>query len=66
MYTPKLENDLSVLEINYLVGTPAEVSYFKERHELGLFQNQNLSSDSIRCQGTEKYISRDYMLTSIR
>ncbi|MBK7253719.1 MAG: class I SAM-dependent methyltransferase [Ignavibacteria bacterium] len=44
MYTPKIENDLSVLEINYLVGTPSEVSYFKERHELGLFDDTQYRS----------------------
>ncbi|MBS1550498.1 MAG: class I SAM-dependent methyltransferase [Bacteroidetes bacterium] len=44
MYTPKAENDLSILEINYLVGTPAEVTYFKERHELGLFDDSQYRS----------------------
>lgn len=44
MYTPKREKELSVLEINYLVGTPAEVTYFKERHELGLFDDSQYRS----------------------
>ena len=44
MYTPKRENELSILEINYLVGTPAEVTYFKERHELGLFDDSQYRS----------------------
>jgi len=39
MYTSVKENDLSILDINYLVGTPEEVTYFKERHELGLFDD---------------------------
>ncbi|MEO6694895.1 MAG: class I SAM-dependent methyltransferase, partial [Ignavibacteria bacterium] len=34
MYVSKIENELSILDINYLVGTKEEVSYFKERHEL--------------------------------
>lgn len=39
MYTSERENDLSILDINYLVGTPEEVTYFKERHEIGLFDD---------------------------
>ncbi|MBL8005907.1 MAG: class I SAM-dependent methyltransferase [Ignavibacteria bacterium] len=39
MYNSKSENDMSVLDINYLVGTPEEVTYFTERHELGLFSD---------------------------
>ena len=39
MYTSEIENDLSILDINYLVGTPEEVTYFKERHEIGLFDD---------------------------
>ena len=39
MYVSKIENGFSVLDINYLVGTPLEVNYFKEKHELGLFDN---------------------------
>ncbi|MDQ3019867.1 MAG: class I SAM-dependent methyltransferase [Bacteroidota bacterium] len=40
MYRSQLEDELSILEINYLVGTPEEVTYFKERHELGLFDDK--------------------------
>ncbi len=39
MYTSKIENELSILEINYLIGTTEKVIYFKERHELGLFDD---------------------------
>lgn len=41
MYTSKKEDGMSVLDINYLVGTPEEVSYFTERHELGLFEDSD-------------------------
>lgn len=44
MYTSQREDDLSILEINYLVGTPGEVTYFKERHELGLFDDAQYRS----------------------
>ncbi|MEP7147013.1 MAG: class I SAM-dependent methyltransferase [bacterium] len=37
MYTSVRENDISILDINYLVGTPSFVTHFKELHELGLF-----------------------------
>ncbi|RIK33232.1 MAG: class I SAM-dependent methyltransferase [Chloroflexi bacterium] len=37
MYTSEREHNVSVFDINYLVGTPREVTYFTERHELGLF-----------------------------
>lgn len=39
MYTSEIKNNLSVLDINYLVGTPEEVTYFKEKHEIGLFDD---------------------------
>jgi SAM-dependent methyltransferase len=37
MYASERRDDLSVLDIHYLVGTPAGVDSFNEVHELGLF-----------------------------
>ena len=39
MYTSEIEHDMSILDINYLVGTPEEVTFFNERHEIGLFDD---------------------------
>lgn len=52
MYTSKKENGFAVSDINYLVGTPEEVSYFKERHELGLFNHQQYT-DAMSKAGLE-------------
>lgn len=49
MYTSKIENDLSVLDINYLAGTPEEVSFFRERHELGLFDDGQYREAFLKC-----------------
>lgn len=37
MYTSNSDGVLTVLDIHYLIGTPAGVEHFVERHELGLF-----------------------------
>jgi SAM-dependent methyltransferase len=37
MYNHAGGEDLSVFDIHYLVGTPAGVEHFTERHEMGLF-----------------------------
>ena len=37
MYTSNADGPLTVLDIHYLVGTPAGVEYFTEAHALGLF-----------------------------
>lgn len=52
MYTSKKENGYGVSDINYLVGTPEEVSYFRERHELGLFNDEQYR-DSMKKAGLD-------------
>lgn len=44
MYTSKLEGECALLDINYLVGTPDEVTYFKEKHVIGLFSEEEYRS----------------------
>lgn len=67
MYTSEIENNMSILDINYLVGTPEEVTFFRERHEIGLFDDSqyrkaitntglNVLYDSIGLFGRGMYI----------
>jgi len=44
-----LENRLSILDFRYLVGTPTDIDYFTERHELGLFTSEDLTSAFEAC-----------------
>ena len=39
-----LEDGVSILDFHYLAGTPEEIDYFTERHELGLFSHEDYRS----------------------
>ena len=40
MYKSELEGHVSIFNVNYLVGTPEGISFFTERHEIGLFTHE--------------------------
>lgn len=63
MYTSRRNGDLSILDINYLVGTPTEVVFFKELHELGLFDDNDykqafINAGLIVCYDSEGLFGR--------
>jgi ubiquinone/menaquinone biosynthesis C-methylase UbiE len=70
MYTSEIEDRISVCDINYLVGTPTGVDHFTERHELGLFTQQEYTEAfrkaglAVRCD-PEGLFGRD-MYTGIQ
>ena len=57
MYTSKVENGYAVLDMNYLIGTTEEVTYFKEKHELGLFSDLEYRNAMIKAGLEVKYDS---------
>ncbi len=40
MYKSGYKDNVSIVDINYLVATPEEISHFVEHHEIGLFTNE--------------------------
>ncbi len=58
MYNSIREDNISVLDINYLVGTPDEVTYFRERHELGLFDDKQYRNAIENC-GLKVHYDKD-------
>lgn len=62
-----IEDGLSILDFHYLIGTPGDIEYLTERHELGLLtheqymqaitdNNMEASYDSIGLMGRGLYI----------
>jgi SAM-dependent methyltransferase len=52
MNVPEREEDVSIVEFQYLVGTPDGIERFSERHELGLFTVERYL-DAFRSAGLE-------------
>jgi len=50
--TSFVDKKLSYFDLHYLVGTPAGTEYFVERHELGLFEQEEMET-SFRSAGLE-------------
>ena len=44
MNISRIEDGLAILDFNYMVGTPAGIDYFTERHEMGLFRHEEFMS----------------------
>jgi hypothetical protein len=41
MNRSEIQNGLWVMDFNYMVGTPAGIEHFVERHEMGLFTHED-------------------------
>ena len=40
MYTSEIKENISIFDINFLIGTPQGIHHFTERHEMGLFSHE--------------------------
>lgn len=45
MNVSRSEDGLAILDFHYMVGTPASIDYFTERHEMGLFSHEVFMSE---------------------
>jgi len=61
MYTHEIEGHVSVYDINYLVGTPQGIMYFRESEELGLFTHEEYIG-SFRKAKLEMSYDKEYEL----
>ena len=52
MNISEVNGRLSFFDFHYMVGTPEEINYFTERHELGLFTNEEYL-EAFRLAGLE-------------
>ena len=52
MCVSALEKNVSILDYNFMVGTPEGINYFTERHELGLFTPEEYK-DAFHAAGME-------------
>lgn len=55
MYAHELEGTVSVFNIHYLVGTPEGVEHFTERHEVGLFTQEEYTAAFVKASLQVEY-----------